>query len=91
MARPSPVPPYRRVVEVSTWLKTLNKRSNRSAGIPMPVSRTATRTSRREPSRARADTATATSPAWVNLMALARRFQVFPDAKSGAKTGNPWM
>jgi hypothetical protein len=41
MASPKPVPPYRRVVETSTWLKTLNRRSNRSFGMPIPVSRTA--------------------------------------------------
>jgi hypothetical protein len=40
MARPSPVPPYRRVVEASTWLKDWKSRSSRSVGMPMPVSRT---------------------------------------------------
>src|SRR5262249_21160060 len=33
IASPKPVPPYRRVVETSTWLKTLNRRSNRSFGV----------------------------------------------------------
>ena len=41
MARPRPVPQKRRVVDASTWLKDLNSRSIRSAGMPMPVSRTA--------------------------------------------------
>ena len=41
MASPSPVPPYLRVVEASTWLKDWNSRSIRSGGMPMPVSRTA--------------------------------------------------
>ena len=40
-ARPRPVPPYLRVVEASTWLKAWNRRSIRSGGMPMPVSRTA--------------------------------------------------
>src|SRR4030095_14035112 len=40
MARPSPVPPYRRVVEASIWLNDWNSRSSRSGAIPMPVSRT---------------------------------------------------
>ena len=41
IASPSPVPPYRRVVEASTWLNDWNSRSIRSGGMPMPVSRTA--------------------------------------------------
>ena len=40
MARPSPVPPNRRVVEASTWLNDVNSLSIRSGGMPMPVSRT---------------------------------------------------
>ena len=32
MASPSPVPPYLRVVEASTWLKAWNSRSSRSGG-----------------------------------------------------------
>ena len=40
MARPSPVPPKRRVVEASTWLNDVKSRSIRSGGIPIPVSRT---------------------------------------------------
>ena len=40
MASPSPVPPNCRVVEASAWLKDLNRRAIRSAGMPMPVSRT---------------------------------------------------
>ena len=48
IARPRPVPPYCRVVDASTWLKERNSRSMRSLGIPMPVSRTETRS--RQPS-----------------------------------------
>ena len=40
MASPRPVPPKRRVVEASAWLKDLNRRARRSTGMPMPVSRT---------------------------------------------------
>jgi len=40
MASPSPVLPYRRVVEGSTWLNDSNNRSIRSSGMPIPVSRT---------------------------------------------------
>jgi hypothetical protein len=41
MARPSPVPPKRRVVDASTWENDLNSRSMPSGGMPMPVSLTA--------------------------------------------------
>ncbi len=40
IARPSPVPPKRRAVVESTWLKAWNRRSSLSAGMPMPVSLT---------------------------------------------------
>ena len=46
IARPSPVPPYLRVVEESTCEKLLNSRSSRSGGMPMPVSLTSRRTDR---------------------------------------------
>ena len=42
IARPRPVPPYSRAWEASIWLKALNSRSLRSAGMPMPVSATET-------------------------------------------------
>ena len=40
IASPSPVPPYRRLVDASTWLNDWNSRSMRSGGMPIPVSRT---------------------------------------------------
>src|SRR5664280_1709431 len=40
ITNPSPVPPYARVVELSTWLNGCNSRSIRSLETPMPVSRT---------------------------------------------------
>ena len=40
IARPSPVPPYCRVVEASTCVKSWNSRSICSAVMPMPVSLT---------------------------------------------------
>ena len=43
IARPRPVPPYRRVVEASAWLKAVNSRSTASGRMPMPVSRTSKR------------------------------------------------
>ena len=47
MARPRPVPPKRRVVEVSACSKAANSWPSLSAAMPMPVSRTAKR--RRSP------------------------------------------
>lgn len=44
IARPSPVPPKRRVVELSAWLKAWNRRPRASGEMPIPVSRTSTRT-----------------------------------------------
>jgi hypothetical protein len=40
IASPSPVPPYRRLVDASPWLNDWNSRPARSGEIPMPVSRT---------------------------------------------------
>ena len=68
MARPRPVPPYTRVVEASTWLNERNSRSSRSAGIPMPVSRTA-----KDSRLPTAETVTSTSPEAVNFTALLSR------------------
>lgn len=38
MASPRPLPPYRLVVEPSTWVKDSNTDSTASARIPIPVS-----------------------------------------------------
>ena len=85
IARPSPVPPYLRLVEVSTWLKDWNRRCSRSAGMPIPVSRTAQCSTIGSPLSwsALADGAgltagvalilNTTSPLSVNLMALFSR------------------
>src|SRR5262245_45863304 len=40
MASPRPVPPKRRDMELSAWLKASKMISRRSTGIPGPVSRT---------------------------------------------------
>jgi len=41
ITNPSPVPPKRRVVVESAWVKGLNSRCCCSGEMPMPVSRTA--------------------------------------------------
>ena len=73
MARPSPVPPYLRLVDESTWVNFSNRIPSLSSGIPIPVSLTEnlSRTSLRVCSHRAA--VTATSPVAVNLMALPAR------------------
>ena len=74
IASPRPVPPKRRVVEVSAWVNGSNSCARCSRSMPIPVSRTCTR-SRAEASPARfASARTDTSPESVNLIALASRF-----------------
>ena len=62
IARPSPVPPYLRVVELSTWEKAWKIFARDSLGMPTPVSRTEKwRTTSLSP-RARRSTWSTTSP-----------------------------
>ena len=73
MLRPSPVPPKRRVVELSAWEKGWKMTASFSSGMPMPVSVTV---KRRRVSAWLCDSAatrTTTSPRCVNLMALPTR------------------
>ena len=72
---PRPVPPWRRVSELSTCTKGLNSVPSFSAAIPMPLSTTRMR----KPDSPVASVATAlaaidTSPCSVNLIALPARF-----------------
>ena len=72
--RPSPVPPYLRVVEVSSCSKARKIFSCLSGGMPMPVSLTANRTPTSSGAGSPAtSTRTTTSPSSVNLMALPTR------------------
>ncbi|HEX5723841.1 MAG TPA: hypothetical protein VFX98_00155 [Longimicrobiaceae bacterium] len=71
MESPSPVPPYSRVIDWSTWRKSSQMASRCSEGMPIPVSATATSTAL--PSAARR-TRSDTRPPWVNFTALERRF-----------------
>ena len=77
IASPSPVPPKRRVVEESTWLKALKSRLIRSAGIPMPLSRTENSSWSRPSVRCEAiRTSIAMLPAAVNFTALLTRLEI---------------
>ena len=53
IARPRPVPPYRREIDASTWLNDWKRRPIRSGGMPMPVSRTSTSIVHGPPARRR--------------------------------------
>ena len=77
MARPSPVPPKRRLVEPSICWKAWKMRSCCSGGMPMPVSRTVKRMiSRPSPSvLSTRPMLSSTSPCSVNLRALDSRLR----------------
>ena len=70
--RPSPEPPWRRVLEPSTWRNSSKMWGSASGGMPMPVSATAIATSgHASPSRSSAETRI--EPRWVNFAALVRK------------------
>ena len=70
IARPSPVPPYCRVVDPSPWTND-SKIFSRTCGFtPMPVSRTSKRTNAVWAEDSRTLTWRTTSPSGVNLTAL---------------------
>jgi hypothetical protein len=74
IARPSPVPPYLRVVDESACENDWKIRPMPSGVSPMPVSRTAKLSSTAPAVTAPALTVSTTSPASVNLTAFASRF-----------------
>ena len=63
IATPSPVPPKRRVVDASAWVKPLKMRAWFSGAMPMPVSRTAKRSVTWSTGRSHQHRAPPTSPA----------------------------
>src|SRR5262245_18010875 len=65
IARPSPVPPQRRAVRESAWVKSWNSFACCSAVMPMPLSATASSTQSRPSATLR--TRSATSPSFVNF------------------------
>ena len=74
IASPRPVPPYRRVVELSAWLNSSNTLAICSAVMPMPLS--ATVKVNQAPSGRSRSTVSATSPFSVNLQALLSRLRI---------------
>ena len=73
IARPRPVPPYWRVVELSPWVKGKKSRSSCSCDMPMPLSRTQKCSTTLAASRDCTSQPISTSPRSVNLMALVPR------------------
>ncbi len=73
MNRPRPVPPKRREVDASAWVKPSKMRCCCSALMPMPVSATSTRRRTRWASCARRRKLTRTCPRAVNFSALPAR------------------
>ena len=71
IASPSPVPPKRRVIEVSACSKARNRALFLSAAMPMPVSSTSTRAISVDGSKR---AWIRTWPRSVNLIALPSRF-----------------
>jgi len=70
MARPRPVPPYSRVVEVSACWKDWNRRSISGSLRPMPLSLTSKRSTQCWASPTTCRTRTSMRPFSLNLMAL---------------------
>ena len=92
MARPRPVPPYSRVVELSPWENAVNSRSCTSGVMPGPVSLTSTR-STMSVSSTRAllvsslvssIARTTTSPLVVNFTALEVRLEMTCPKRTGS-------
>ena len=73
IAKPRPVPPYLRVVELSPCSKGLKMAACLDSGTPMPVSRTEKRTVDEDSPMDSRLTVTVTSPRSVNLTALPTR------------------
>ena len=74
MASPRPVPPWRRVMEPSTWTNAPKIISCFSRAMPIPVSLTVTCSATSSAASCSTPTRTTTSPSSVNLMALPTRF-----------------
>src|SRR5213592_2382481 len=74
IARPRPVPPYRRVIETSACVNSSKMVASCSCEMPIPVSRTRNRTDVRPSWYATTAADTSTSPCSVNLMAFPMRF-----------------
>ena len=86
MARPRPVPPNLRVVDVSAWVKDWKSLPRCSAVRPMPVSVTLKRTRAASSPFSTRPAAMTISPFWVNLTALPARLSRICPRRRGSPT-----
>ncbi len=98
IARPSPVPPYRRVVEPSSWANDSKTCCCLRGEIPIPVSITSNVTCSNSPWSGTDVTFSSTRPFSVNLMALPRRLVSTCLSRAGspstlieAPSGTMWL
>ena len=89
MDRPSPVPPKRRVIPASAWVKGANSRGRTAGAMPMPVSRTVKRNHTASSPVSITWTCRVTSPRSVNLMALPTRLISTCCNRSTSPTSGP--
>ncbi|MBV6475800.1 MAG: hypothetical protein MOGDAGHF_01366 [Rhodocyclaceae bacterium] len=86
IARPRPVPPYLRVVELSAWLKGWKSLAHCSGVMPMPLSLTRKCSSMSSAPPPARSTPITTSPRSVNLTALLARLTRTWPSRSGSPT-----
>ncbi|MNG74491.1 hypothetical protein D3C79_329720 [compost metagenome] len=91
MARPRPVPPYWRVVELSAWAKAWKSRPDCSGVMPMPVSCTRTWSCILPPVRPRLRITMVTWPCSVNFTALLTKLRTICPRRSGSPTSMSGM
>ena len=84
IARPSPVPPKRRVIVASACVKVENSRVRTASVMPMPVSLIATLTRHSPGVTSSEDTAIFTLPRSVNLIALDKRLPTHWRTRTGS-------
>ena len=89
IARPSPVPPYFRVVEPSACVKAVKILARVSSSIPIPVSRTSNLRRRVDSVSSSTLTRTTTSPRSVNLTALPIRLSRIWRKRPGSPRAGP--
>jgi len=86
MANPRPVPPNRRVIDVSAWEKGVNISAIFASGMPIPVSATENLSRQRSPVISASSAVTAICPAPVNFTALPARFRSTCPNRRGSPT-----
>jgi len=89
MTRPSPVPPYCRVIDASACWKLWNSRASCASSMPMPVSRTEKRSTTSLSPFSTTATRITISPRSVNFSALLAKLASTWRTRSGSPTSRP--